>query len=75
MDTDSLVIDIKIIDVYKYIAINVEERHDTSNHERRIDHPLEVGKKTRKVIRITKDEKGGKIIKTFATVTTKTYVV
>ena len=48
MDTDSLVIDIKIIDVYKDIAINVEERHDISNHERRIDHPLEVGKKKQK---------------------------
>lgn len=75
MDIDGLVIDIKSLDVYKDIAINVEEKHDKSHYETRIDHPLEVGKKPRKVIRITKDEKDGEIAKIFATITTKNYVL
>lgn len=50
MDTDSFTIKKKSLDVYKDKAINVEERHDTSNYnERRRNHPLEIGK-NRKVI-------------------------
>ena len=43
MDTDSLIMNIKINDFYKDIAQDVEERFDTSNYD--VDRPLPKGKK------------------------------
>ena len=60
MDTDSFITHIKTEDFYKDIADEVEKRFDTSNYE--VDRPLPTGK-NKKVIRLIKDELGGKIIK------------
>ena len=70
MDTDSFVMNIKIEDFYKDIANDVEKRLDTSNYE--VNKPLPTGK-NKKVIRVMKDELGGKIITEFVTLRPKTY--
>ena len=72
MDTDSfvIVINIKTNDFYKDIANDVEKRFDTSNYE--CNKPLPTGK-NKKVIRLMKDELGGKIITEFVTLRPKTY--
>ena len=70
MDTDSFVMNIKINDFYKDITNDVEKRFDTSNYE--VNRPLPTGK-NKKVIRLTKDELGGKIITEFVTLRPKTY--
>ena len=62
MDTDSFIMHIKTKDFYKDIADDVEERFDTSNYER--DRPLPK-RKNKKVIRLMKDELGGKILTAF----------
>ena len=38
MDTDSFIVHVKIDDIYKDIAVDVESRFDTSNFK--IDRPL-----------------------------------
>ena len=70
MDTDSFVMNIKTNDFYKDIANDVEKRFDTSNYE--VNRPLPTGK-NKKVIGLTKDELGGKIITEFVTLRPKTY--
>ena len=70
MDTDSFIMDIKTNDFYKDIANDVENRFDTSNYE--VNRPLTMGK-NKKVIRLIKDELGGKIITEFVTLRLKTY--
>ena len=70
MDTDSLVVSIKIDDIYKDIAEDVENRFDTSNYE--LDRPLPKGK-NKKVIGIMKDELGGNIMIKFVVLGVKTY--
>ena len=70
MDTDSFAMNIKTEDFYKDIANDVEKRFDTSNYE--VDRLLPTGK-NKKVIGLTKDELGGKIITEFATLRPKTY--
>ena len=70
MDTDSLVYDIKTEDFYKDIAEDVETRFDTSGYEP--DRPLPIGK-NKKVIRLMKDELGGKIMKEFISLRPKMY--
>ena len=57
MDTDNFFVCIKTNDIYKDIAEEVETRFDTSNYE--LERPLSKGKK---VIRLIKDELGGKIM-------------
>ena len=59
MDTDSFIIHIKTEDFYKDIADDVEKRSDTSNYG--VNRPLPAGK-NKKVIRLMKDELGGKIM-------------
>ena len=62
MDTDSFIIHIKTEDFYKDITADAEERFDTSNYI--VDRPLSIGK-NKKVIGLTKDELGGKIMTEF----------
>ena len=70
MDTDSFIVQIKINDIYKDIAEDIETRFDTSKYE--LDRPLPKGK-NKKVIGLMKDELGGKIIKKFVRLRAKTY--
>ena len=70
MDTDSFIMNIKTEDFYKDIANDVEKRFDTSNYE--CDRPLPTGK-NKKVIGLMKDELGGRIIKEFIALRSKTY--
>ena len=70
MDTDSFIMDIKTNYFYKDIANDVENRFDASNYE--VNRPLPMGK-NKKVIRLMKDELGGKIITEFVTLRPKTY--
>ena len=64
VDTDSLIMNIKIKDIYKDIAQDVEERFYTSNYD--VDRPLPKGK-NKKVIGLMKDGLGGGIITLFHT--------
>ena len=61
---------IKTEDFYKDIADDVEKRFDTSNYE--VNRPLPTGK-NEKVIRLMKDELGGKIMTEFVAPSSKTY--
>ena len=70
MDTDSFIMNIKTEDFYKDIANDVEKRFDTSNYE--VNRPLPTGK-NKKVIRLMKDELGGKMITEFVTLRPKTF--
>ena len=70
MDTDSLIINIKIEDFYKDIADVVQKRFDTLNYG--VNRPLPTGK-NRKLIGLMKDELGGKIMKEFVAIRPKTY--
>ena len=62
MDTDSFIVYIKIDDIYKDLAEDVETRSDTSNYE--LDRPIPKGKNN-KGIGLLKDELGWKIITKF----------
>ena len=70
MDTDSFIMSLKTNDFYKDIVNDVDKRFDTSNYE--VNRPLPMGK-NKKVIRLMKDELGGKIIMEFVTLRPKTY--
>ena len=70
MDTDSLIVYIKIDDIYKDIAEEPETRLDTSNYE--LERPLPKGK-NKKVIGLMKAELGGKIMTKFVGLRAKTY--
>ena len=72
MDTDSFVIYIKTEDFYKYIASDVETWFDTSNYDEKDKRPLSIGK-NKKVIRLFKDELGGKIMIKFCALRAKAY--
>ena len=69
-DTDSFIMNIKTKDFYKDVANDVEKRFDTSNYE--CDRPLPKGK-SKKVIGLTKDELGGRVITEFIALSPKTY--
>ena len=70
MDIDSFIMNIKTEDFYKDIANDVEKRFDTSNYE--VDRPLSTGK-NKKLIRLMKDELGGRVIMEFVALRPKTY--
>ena len=70
MDTDSFIRKIKTEDFYKDIVDDVEKRFDTSNYE--VDRPLPT-RKNKKVIRLMKDELGGKFMTEFVALRPKTY--
>ena len=66
----SFIVHVKIDDIYKDIAKDVEKRFDTSNYE--IDRPLPKGKKE-KVIRLMKDQLVEEIMIEFVGLRAKTY--
>ena len=70
MDTDSFIIHFKTEDVYEDVANDVEKRFDTSNYE--VNRPLPTGR-NKKLIGLMKDKLGGKIMKEFAALRSKTY--
>ena len=70
LDTDSLIAYVTTNDVYKCIAENIETRFDNSNFE--LGRPLPQGK-NRKVIGLTKDGLGRRIMKEFFALKAKTY--
>ena len=70
MGTNSFSVYIKTDDIYKDIAEDVETRFDTPNYE--LNKALQKWQ-NKKVIGVKKDEKGGKIMKVFVTLRTKTY--
>ena len=59
MDTDSFIVHIKSEDVYENLARDVETRSGISNN---VKIHLPIGK-NKKLIRLMKDEMGGKIMK------------
>ena len=70
-----MILYIKIDDIYKGIAENVERRFDTSNYElvcNSVERPLPKGK-NEKVTGLMKDELGGKIMTKFVGLRAKTY--
>ena len=71
MGTESFIVYIKIDDVYQDIAEDLETRFDISNYELNIPLPKE---KNKKVIRLMKDELGGKIMIKFAALREKLLV-
>ena len=70
VDTDSSIVYIKTDDFYKDIAEHSETRFDTSNLE--LERPLSKGK-NKEVIRLMKDELGGKTMTRFLALRAKTY--
>ena len=69
-NTDNSIVYIKTDDIYKNIAEDVETRFDTSNYELNRPFPTE---KIKKVIRLMKDESGGKVKVKFVGLKAKTY--
>ena len=70
MDTDSFIIHIKTKEIYEDIADHVEKRFDTSNYD--VDRPFQK-EMNKKVIRLMKDELGGKIMIELVALRPKTY--
>ena len=70
MDTDSFVMHMKTEDFYRDIVDDVEKRLNTSNYE--VNRPLPTGKNIN-VIRLMKDELGGRIMPEFVTLRPKTH--
>ena len=71
MDTDSFVINIFTEDFFEDINNDVERWFDTSNYEDNDKRPLPVGM-NKKIIGLSKDEIGGKIMKEFCALRAKT---
>ena len=63
MVKDSLIVHVKSEDVYTDLAGDFQKKSDTSNFD--VERPLLIEKKTKKVIRLMKDELGGRIMKEF----------
>ena len=72
MDTDSLVINIFTEDFFEDINNDFERWFDTSNYDKNDKRSLPMGM-NKKVIRMFKDELGGKIMKEFCALRAKTY--
>ena len=70
MDTDSFIVYIKIGDIYKDVAEDIETRFDTSNYG--LDTPLPKEKK-KKVIGLMKDKLAEKIMTKFVGLRAKIY--
>ena len=72
MDTDSFIINIFTEDFFEDINNDVKRWFDTSNYDKNHKRPLPISK-NKKVIRMFKDELGGKIMKEFCAPRAKTY--
>ena len=72
MDTDSFVYHIETEDFYKDIADDVKARFDTSNYSKEDNRPLPIGL-NKKVLKLMKDELGGKIMTEFIALRPKMY--
>ena len=70
MDTDSFIVYIKAEDIYVDIAKDAKTTFDTLNYELERQLPKW---KNKKVIRLMKDEIGGKLMTEFAALRPKTY--
>ena len=70
MDTDSSIVYIKIDDIYKDIAEDLETKFDTLSYE--FNRPLPKGK-NKEVVGVMEDELGGKVMKEFVGLRVKTY--
>ena len=70
MDTDSFIVYIKAEDIYVDIAKDAKTTFDTLNYELERQLPK---RKNKKVIRLMKDEIGGKLMTEFAALRPKTY--
>ena len=70
MDTDSFIVHVKIDDIYKDIAEDVDTRFDTSNFE--MGRPFPKGN-NKKLIEMMKEELSGQIMKEFVEIRAKTY--
>ena len=70
MDTDIFIVYIKAENIYVDIAKDVETKFDTANYE--LERPWRK-EKNKKVIELTKDELGGKIMKELAASIAKAY--
>ena len=70
MDTDSFIFHIETEGFYEDIAVDVENRFDTSNYK--VNRPLPAGN-NKKVIGLMKDELAGEIITEFIALRAKTY--
>ena len=71
-DTDSFIFQIQTDDFFEDINSDVDKWFDTSNYDKNDNRPLEIGK-SKKVIGMSKDELGGKILLEFIALRTKTY--
>ena len=60
MDTDGFIAEVKLVDIYKDIAEDIETRFNTQNFEQ--NSPIQK-RKSKKAICIMKDELGEKIMK------------
>ena len=72
MDTDSFVKHIKREDFYKDSANDIERWFDASNYDEKDERPLPIGN-NKKVMRLFKDELGGKIMTEFCALKAKAY--
>ena len=72
MDTGSFVIHIKTEDFYEDIADDIEKWFDTSHYCKDDNRPLLIGQ-NKKIIDLFKDELGGRILKEFVGLRSKTY--
>ena len=71
-DTDSFIINVKTEDFYKDIANDVKRRFDTSNYDENDKRLLPIGE-NKKVIGLSKNESGGKIMIEFVALRAKAY--
>ena len=71
-DTDSLCYEIKVEDFYKNISDDVERWFDASNYDKNHPSGIPTGK-SKKVVRMMKDECGGKQIAEFVGLRSKLY--
>ena len=72
MDTDSFVINIFTEDFFEDISNGVERWFDTSNYNENDKRPIQISV-NKKLLGMVKDELGGKIMKEFCALRTKTY--
>ena len=72
MGTDSFIINIDTEDFYKDTGNDVERWFDTSNYDKKDEIPLQIGI-NKKVIGLSKDVLGGKIMKEFCALREKVY--